>query len=90
MSSRQVSEYDGGGTMRNTVHPKGTEAITASDALRLMSLTGQETDTKAPVDPLFWLGLDNNDPRPAANEPLVPPTRVNDRYRETKRGTYGY
>ena len=50
------SEYGGGGVMPNTVFPKGTEALTASDKLRLQSITGQETDSNAPVDPYFWQG----------------------------------
>lgn len=50
------SEYDGGGVMPNTVYPKGTEALTASDKLRLQSLTGQETDSRAPIDPWHWQG----------------------------------
>lgn len=50
------SEYDGGGVMPNTVYPKGTDALTASDKLRLQSLTGQEEDSRAPVDPWFWQG----------------------------------
>ena len=50
------SEYDGKGVMPNTVHPKGDEALTASDQLRLQSITGQETDSQAPVDPYHWYG----------------------------------
>jgi hypothetical protein len=50
------SEFEGGGVMPNTVFPKGTEALTASDRLRLQSLTGQEEDSRAPVDPYFWQG----------------------------------
>jgi hypothetical protein len=50
------SEFEGGGLMPNTVFPKGTEALTASDQLRLQSITGQETDSRAPVDPWFWNG----------------------------------
>lgn len=50
------SEYDGGGVMPNTVFPKGSDALTASDKLRLQSITGQEKDSRAPVDPYFWQG----------------------------------
>lgn len=50
------SEYDGGGVMPNTVYPKGNDALTASDKLRLQSITGQEEDSRAPVDPWFWQG----------------------------------
>ena len=61
MSTRQGgedsrSEYEGGGVMPNTVFPKGEDALTASDKLRLQSLTGQETDSRAPIDPYFWYG----------------------------------
>jgi hypothetical protein len=52
------SEYEGGGVMPNTVFPKGTDALTAGDQLRLISITGQEADSKAPVDPWFWQGGD--------------------------------
>lgn len=57
-SMNNRSEYGGGGVMPNTVFPKGTEALTASDQLRLQSITGQETDSRAPVDPWFWQGGD--------------------------------
>lgn len=52
------SEFEGGGVMPNTVFPKGPSALTPSDKLRLQSLTGQETDSRAPVDPWFWQGGD--------------------------------
>ena len=50
------SEYEGGGVMPNTVFPKGPDALTPSDKLRLQSITGQEEDSRAPVDPWFWQG----------------------------------
>lgn len=50
------SEYEGGGVMPNTVFPKGTEALTPADKLRLDSITGQDTDSRAPVDPWHWQG----------------------------------
>jgi len=49
-------EYNGGGPMPNTVFPKGNDALTPSDKLRLQSITGQEEDSRAPVDPYFWQG----------------------------------
>lgn len=57
------SEYEGGGVMPNTVFPKESDALTASDKLRLMSITGQEEDSRAPVDPYFWHGGVAQDPR---------------------------
>lgn len=56
MSYPDRSEYGGGGVMPNTVFPKGTEALTASDKLRLQSITGQEEDSRAAPDPGFWYG----------------------------------
>lgn len=50
------SEYEGRGPLRSTVFPKGADALTPSDKLRLQSLTGQETDPAAPLDPYFWQG----------------------------------
>lgn len=50
------SEFEGGGVMPNTVFPKNSDALTASDKLRLQSITGQEEDSRAPVDPWFWQG----------------------------------
>lgn len=50
------SEFEGGGVMPNTVFPMGTEALTPSDKLRLQSLTGQDTDSRAPVNPYHWRG----------------------------------
>lgn len=54
------SEYEGGGVMPNTVFPKRSDALTPSDKLRLQSITGQEEDSRAPVDPWFWQGGDYN------------------------------
>lgn len=59
---RQFSEYDGGGTMPSTIHPKPESALTPGEKLRLMSLTGQETDTNAPLDLGFWQGNNYFDP----------------------------
>lgn len=56
MGVEEHSEYDGGGVMPNTVYPKGADALSPSDKLRLQSLTGQEEDSRAPVDPWFWQG----------------------------------
>jgi len=50
------SEYEGGGVMPNTVFPKGSDALTPADKLRLQSITGQETDSQAPVDQYHWYG----------------------------------
>lgn len=50
------SEFEGGGPQANTLYPKGADALTPSDKLRLQSLTGQEQDPKAPLDPYFWQG----------------------------------
>jgi hypothetical protein len=50
------SEYEGRGVLRNGGFPKGAEALTASDKLRLQSITGQETDPLAEPDPYFWQG----------------------------------
>lgn len=57
----EYSEYDGNGPMPNTVYPKGPDALTASDKLRLQSITGQEEDPNAPVDPYFWAGGNRQD-----------------------------
>jgi hypothetical protein len=53
---KSYSEYDGDGVMPNTVYPVGSDALTPSDKLRLQSITGQEEDSRAPVDPYFWYG----------------------------------
>lgn len=50
------TEFGGGGVMPNTVFPKGAEALTAEDQLRLDSLTGQTEDSQAPLDPWHWNG----------------------------------
>jgi len=52
------SEYEGGGLMPNTVFPKETDALTNADKFRLQSITGQEEDSRAPVNPYFWYGND--------------------------------
>lgn len=50
------SEFGGRGVQANTLYPKGADALTGSDKLRLQSITGQEEDPKAPPDPYFWYG----------------------------------
>ena len=50
------SEYEGRGVQRNTIFPKGPEALNAHDKLRLQSITGQEDDPFAEPDPYFWQG----------------------------------
>lgn len=86
------SEFDGGGVMPNTVHPKGTEALTASDKLRLQSITGQETDSRATPDPGFWYGNEyfdvNEVPKPTPEQrarQLQNQRTEAGRYNETKR-----
>lgn len=75
------SEYDGGGVMPNTVHPKGNDALTPSDKLRLMSITGQTEDSRAKVDPGFWYGNQYFDP----NEKPVPDQARIQRQKEIQR-----
>jgi hypothetical protein len=77
------SEYEGGGVMPNTVFPKGSDALTPSDKLRLQSITGQEDDATVAPNPYHWHG----NVRP---DPITPgPTEAEiyrderDRYRET-------
>lgn len=55
-NTSEHSEYDGGGIMPNTVYPKGPEALTPSDKLRLDSITGQHEDSRAKPDPWHWVG----------------------------------
>lgn len=62
MTLENHSEFEGGGVMPNTVFPKGADALTPSDKLRLQSITGQELDSRAPVDPYFWQGNVRPDP----------------------------
>jgi hypothetical protein len=50
------SEFGGRGTLRNTGYPKGSDALTPGDKLRLQSITGQEQDPLAEPDPYFWQG----------------------------------
>lgn len=90
MGVEDHSEYDGGGVMPNTVHPKGTAALTASDQFRLQSLTGQETDSRAPVDPYHWYGGTRPDGLAEAADRAAREERMRqmrqheaDRYRET-------
>ena len=85
------TEYEGGGLMPNTVFPKGTDALTASDKLRLMSITGQELDSRAPVDPYFWTGGVGPDEEAIAVDQRARRTRARalrqsevDRYRESQ------
>lgn len=94
------SDYGGGGVMPNTVFPKGEEALTAGDKLRLGYITGHEDDSKSRPDPYQFQGTDILHARP-----LPPEVRSDrqqrqrrqqqirrdeaNRYRETRR-PYGY
>lgn len=63
------SEFGGRGTLDNTLFPKGSEALTASDKLRLQSITGQEEDPLAPPDPYHWQGgVDKEPPLPGLSQ----------------------
>ena len=92
MGPETPSEFDGSGVMPNTVFPKGSEALTPADKLRLQSITGQEEDSRAPVDPWFWQGgqyspnaLDGVEQDRRAREAEYARLRRehNDRYRES-------
>lgn len=50
------SEFGGNGVQDNTLYPKGADALTNGDRLRLQSITGQEDDPTAAPDPYFWQG----------------------------------
>jgi hypothetical protein len=85
------SEYEGYGVMPNTVFPKGPNDLTNGDKLRLASITGQEIDSRAPIDPAFWNGASMPDPEVERRERQAATKRerlirkqVKDRYRETK------
>lgn len=90
MGVDDATEYNGDGVMPNTVYPKGSDALTASDKLRLQSITGQEEDSRAPVDPYHWYGNvrpNSNDERIARQTELAKQTQIRQqerlRYRET-------
>jgi hypothetical protein len=95
MVDRSPSEYDGGGVLPNTIHPKGAEALTASDKLRLLSITGQMEDPLATPDPGYWNGneyfdlnyVEPPDPARVARERQNARIERN-RYKETKRSQY--
>jgi hypothetical protein len=50
------SEYGGKGVLNNTLFPKGDDALTPSDKLRLDSLTGQHKSALAEPDQYHWYG----------------------------------
>lgn len=92
MSLRDRSEYQGGGHMPNGVFPKGNDALTPSDKLRLGYTTGQEEDSRAKVDPGFFYGngyFDPNEKPPVDRERIRREKEIrrreNARYRETPR-----
>lgn len=92
MGIDHINEYGGGGVMPNTVHPKGTDALTNGDKLRLQSLTGQESDSRASRDPGFWQGNPYFDINGKPIRDLEHERRLRDiareestRYRETPR-----
>lgn len=50
------TEFGGDSPSQSTVQPKGKDALTASEKLRLIYLTGQESDSSKPVDRRAWRG----------------------------------
>ena len=80
--NRDYSEFEGGGVMPNTVFPMGEEALTASDKLRLQSITGQETDSRAAPNPYHWIGGMKQDPELKPVPDTIKYAEEADRYRE--------
>jgi hypothetical protein len=90
MSDR--TEYQGGGVLPNTIFPKGNDALTPSDKLRLGYITGQDEDSRATPDPGVFYGNAYFDPN---ERPRPDPARVarerrarrieSQRYNETRR-----
>lgn len=68
----EVSEYEGGGVMPNTVFPKGDEALNAHDKLRLDSITGQHQSAHVAPNPYHWYGGS----RPEELSPLPTPREL--------------
>lgn len=90
------TEFQGGGVMPNGVFPKGNDALTPSDKLLLGYTTGQEEDSRAPLDPGVFYGnayFDPNarPPRDRARETRERQARQAEarRYTETRRPTDG-
>lgn len=50
------SEFGGKGVLKNTLFPKGDDALTPSDKLRLESITGQSESALADPDQYHWYG----------------------------------
>jgi hypothetical protein len=91
MAGVEQSEYGGAGPMPNGVFPKGNDALSASDKLRLLSTTGQTEDSHMPVDPGYWQGVvrfdPNEVPKPTPEQVERAQRIIRDnanRYKETK------
>lgn len=83
MGTESYSEYEGGGVMPNTVFPKGQEALTAKDKLRLQSITGQEIDPSVAPNPYHWYGGVTPDTIPEDTRDRDLKAAERDRYRES-------
>lgn len=57
MNRKQGSEYSGVPTTSATIQPKGADALTNGDRLRLGYLTGTETDPDSIEDRRQMMGL---------------------------------
>lgn len=84
------SEFEGGGLMPNTIFPKGADALSNSDKLRLQSITGQEDDPNAAPNEFHWNGNVRPNPMDARLEAASLArkrreiwTREKNRYRES-------
>lgn len=62
MTTQDYSEFDGAGVLPSTIHPKGGDALTAGEKLRLGYLTGQDQTPNAPLDPGVWNGNEKFNP----------------------------
>ena len=87
MGVEDRTEFEGGGVMPNTVYPKGADSLTNGDRLRLQSITGQDTDSRAPVDDYHWYG--NVRPDPMADQLIqAEQKRKREQIKSTERNRY--
>ena len=80
MAGEEFSEFEGGGLMPNTVFP--SDFLTASDKLRLQSITGQEDNPRVAVNPYHWYGGERPIPVPYIDPEPILRASERDRYRE--------
>lgn len=70
--TKKLSEYDLGGTEETGIYPKGPDALSPGERMRLTYLTGVPDDPAAPIDEALFHGVEAAEDRTKFFTPQLP------------------